>query len=134
MLRDMILGRVERIRLRQKLVGKDGDTMPVSLTASLVHGPDEQIVLTIPDDTELNLLQNQLNHQLLHDALTGLPNRQYFTTRLEHVLNTTSPTTVYRLHLDTLPFSAPGSAATSPTASCRRSPSGSRPRSPRTRR
>ena len=107
-LRDMILGRVERIRLRQKLVGKDGDTMPVSLTASLVHGPDEQYVLTIPDDTELNLLQNQLNHQLLHDALTGLPNRQYFTTRLEHVLNTASPTTVYRLHLDTLPFISAG--------------------------
>jgi diguanylate cyclase (GGDEF)-like protein/PAS domain S-box-containing protein len=108
-LRDMVLSRVERIRLRQKLVGKDGDTLPVSLTASLVHGPDdEHYVVVIPDDTELNLLQNQLNHQLLHDALTGLPNRQYFTTRLEHVLNTASPTTVYRLHLDTLPFISDG--------------------------
>lgn len=50
--------------------------------------------------TELVLLQRQLSHQLLHDAGTGLPNRQFFTTRLEEVLNSGSPTTVYRLALN----------------------------------
>jgi diguanylate cyclase (GGDEF)-like protein len=49
--------------------------------------------------TELSLLRSQLNHQLLHDVLTGLPNRQFFTTRLERVLNTGTPTSVYRLEL-----------------------------------
>jgi diguanylate cyclase (GGDEF)-like protein len=52
--------------------------------------------------TELSLLGNQLNHQLLHDVLTALPNRQFFTTRLEHVLNTGSPTTVYHLEINGL--------------------------------
>jgi predicted signal transduction protein with EAL and GGDEF domain len=52
--------------------------------------------------TELSLLRNQLNHQLLHDVLTALPNRQFFTTRLEHVLNTGSPTTVYQLEINGL--------------------------------
>jgi diguanylate cyclase (GGDEF)-like protein len=50
--------------------------------------------------TELSLLQRQLSHQLLHDAITGLPNRQFFTTRLEEVLNSGSPTTLYRFELN----------------------------------
>jgi diguanylate cyclase (GGDEF)-like protein len=50
--------------------------------------------------TELSLLRRQLSHQLLHDALTGLPNRQFFTSRLEEVLNSGSPITLYRLELN----------------------------------
>jgi diguanylate cyclase (GGDEF)-like protein len=50
--------------------------------------------------TELSLLRRQLGHQLLHDPLTGLPNRQFFTTRLEEVLNSGSPTTLYRIELN----------------------------------
>jgi diguanylate cyclase (GGDEF)-like protein len=53
--------------------------------------------------TELSLLQRQLSHQLLHDVLTGLPNRQFFTTRLEEVLNSGAPTTLYRVELNGLP-------------------------------
>jgi predicted signal transduction protein with EAL and GGDEF domain len=51
---------------------------------------------------ELSLLRSQLNHQLLHDVLTALPNRQFFTTRLEHVLNTGSPTSVYHVQINGL--------------------------------
>ncbi|TDV52062.1 EAL domain-containing protein [Actinophytocola oryzae] len=50
--------------------------------------------------TELSLLRGQLSHQLLHDPLTGLPNRQFLTTRLEEVLNSGSPTTLYLLELN----------------------------------
>ncbi|MFC4858113.1 EAL domain-containing protein [Actinophytocola glycyrrhizae] len=50
--------------------------------------------------TELTLLRRQLSHQLLHDAQTGLPNRQFFSTRLEEVLNSGSPTTLYRIELN----------------------------------
>lgn len=50
--------------------------------------------------TELSLLQRELSRQLLHDPATGLPNRQFFTTRLEEVLNSGSPTTLYRLELN----------------------------------
>jgi diguanylate cyclase (GGDEF)-like protein len=50
--------------------------------------------------TELSLLRRQLSHQLLHDALTGLPNKQFFTTRLEEVLNSGCPTTLYRIELN----------------------------------
>lgn len=52
--------------------------------------------------TELSLLRSELSHQLLHDVLTALPNRQFFTTRLEHVLNTGSSTTVYHVEVNGL--------------------------------
>jgi diguanylate cyclase (GGDEF)-like protein len=58
--------------------------------------------------TELSLLRSQLNHQLLHDVLTALPNRQFFTTRLEQVLNTGSPTSVYQLEINGLATIATG--------------------------
>lgn len=50
--------------------------------------------------TELSLLRRELSRQLLHDAQTGLPNRQFFTTRLEEVLNSGCPTTLYRIELN----------------------------------
>jgi predicted signal transduction protein with EAL and GGDEF domain len=50
--------------------------------------------------TELALLRSHLNHQLLHDVLTSLPNRQFFTTRLEQVLNTRGPVTVCYLEVN----------------------------------
>jgi len=53
--------------------------------------------------TELTLLQRQLSHQLLHDPLTGLPNRQFFTTRLEEVLNSGTASTLYRIELNGVP-------------------------------
>ncbi|WP_330844162.1 EAL domain-containing protein [Actinophytocola sp.] len=58
--------------------------------------------------TELSLLRNELSHQLLHDVLTALPNRQFFTTRLEHVLNMGSPTSVYHLEVHGLATFATG--------------------------
>lgn len=58
--------------------------------------------------TELSLLRNELSHQLLHDVLTALPNRQFFTTRLEHVLNMGSPTSVYHLEVHGLATLATG--------------------------
>lgn len=52
---------------------------------------------------ELTLLRRQLSHQLLHDPLTGLPNRQFFGTRLEEVLNSGTPVTLYRIELNGFP-------------------------------
>jgi diguanylate cyclase (GGDEF)-like protein len=49
---------------------------------------------------ELSLLRSQLSHQLLHDVLTALPNRQFFTTRLEHALSMGGSTSVYHLEVD----------------------------------
>ncbi len=63
----------------------------------------KELVVVLDDDSELSLLRNQLKHQSLHDVLTGLPNRQFLSTRLEALLNQAdrgTGTTLYQLDLD----------------------------------
>lgn len=57
------------------------------------------------DVTELHLLRKRLGHQSLHDALTGLPNQQFFISRLEGALGRaerSSRITVCKIDLDGL--------------------------------
>ncbi|WP_158846075.1 putative bifunctional diguanylate cyclase/phosphodiesterase [Saccharothrix deserti] len=89
----------------RRLLRADGERAWVTLTLSplrRIEGPAQVMVLA-EDATDVNLLQGQLNHQALHDVLTRLPNRQYFTSRLEQALRTADPGTgvsVFHLDLD----------------------------------
>ncbi|WP_367128395.1 putative bifunctional diguanylate cyclase/phosphodiesterase [Saccharothrix sp. HUAS TT1] len=89
----------------RQLLRADGEPAWVVLTLAplrRLEGPGQVIVLA-EDATDVNLLQGQLNHQALHDVLTRLPNRQYFTSRLEQALRTADPGTgvsVFHLDLD----------------------------------
>ncbi|NGY66184.1 diguanylate cyclase [Lentzea sp. NEAU-D13] len=103
---DLVAGTAERIRQSQRMVRKDGEAARLSLTASLLRGADDEpgyFVVVVEDGTELALLQNELKRQSLHDALTGLPNRQFFTTQLEIALRRADPehgVTIFHLDLD----------------------------------
>jgi diguanylate cyclase (GGDEF)-like protein/PAS domain S-box-containing protein len=102
----MLEGEHERIRHGQRLVRKDGEVARVSLSATVLrdgNGQPSHFVTVVEDGTELNLLQNELRRQALHDMLTGLPNRQFFTTHMEGVLRRADPVTgvtLYHLDLD----------------------------------
>lgn len=102
---DLLAGPTDRLR-QVGLLHKDEGTARVSLTASLlrsVDGVPNQFVTVVEDATELALLQDELLRQSIHDLSTGLPNRQYFTSRLEAILHApgpTAPITVYHLDLD----------------------------------
>ncbi|HKN98981.1 MAG TPA: diguanylate cyclase [Pseudonocardiaceae bacterium] len=103
--RDRLLdGSLRRLRQRRTMVTRAGDTVPVTLTGELVRdaGDQERLVVVVQDDSELRLLQNQLTRQSLHDVVTGLPNRQFFTTRLETALHKAGKhgATLYHLDLD----------------------------------
>lgn len=81
----------------------DGDSAWVSFTLSRPHPDQQRQLLVVDDHSELHLVQRQLNHQLLYDALTGLPNRQFLTTQLERALrhaDRDTGVTVYHLDLD----------------------------------
>lgn len=99
-------GRKERVKQPQRLLRKDGDIARITLTASVLRGDDHQptnFVTVVEDGTELMLLQSELNRQALHDVLTGLPNRQYFSTYVESALRRASSrygVTLFHLDLD----------------------------------
>jgi diguanylate cyclase (GGDEF)-like protein/PAS domain S-box-containing protein len=112
--RDQLLdGTLPRLRQRRVLLTKSGDMVPVTLAGTLLREQDlpDRLVLIMQDDSELRLLQNQLTRQSLHDVVTGLPNRQFFTTRLESTLHRINPrtgATVYHLDLDAFAMVADG--------------------------
>ncbi|MFD4670772.1 putative bifunctional diguanylate cyclase/phosphodiesterase [Lentzea sp. NPDC058450] len=89
-----------------QIVRADGEFAKVTLTASLLRDDDgkpSHVLVMADDDTELALLQGELRRQSLHDVLTGLPNRQFFTTHLETALRRADPAlgvTIFHLDLD----------------------------------
>ena len=105
-LTDLAAGTADRVRQSQRLLRDDGESARVTLTASLLRGADDKpmhFVVVVEDGTELALLQSELQRQALHDPLTGLPNRQFFTTQLEIALRKADPEhgiTVFHLDLD----------------------------------
>jgi diguanylate cyclase (GGDEF)-like protein/PAS domain S-box-containing protein len=101
----LLEGFLPRLRQRRRLLARSGDEVPVTLTVSVLREPDQpdRLLVLVQDDSELNLLQRQLTMQTLHDVVTGLPNRQFFSTRLETMLHRAdriTGVTVYHLGLD----------------------------------
>ncbi|WP_344130442.1 putative bifunctional diguanylate cyclase/phosphodiesterase [Saccharopolyspora halophila] len=96
----------KRIGDRRRLVRADGAEVWVYLCATVLRdgaGSPTDVVTMVEDITELHLLQERFQHQALHDALTGLPNRQFFRSRLETALVKLPPASrvaLYHLGLD----------------------------------
>ncbi|MBV9650023.1 MAG: EAL domain-containing protein [Pseudonocardiales bacterium] len=107
---DLIAGRLPRLRGRFPLRRVDGEPVWANLDTSVL--PDAQaepryVVTMVDDITDLQLLEQRLQHQTLYDLQTGLPNRQFLLTHLEAVLARFEPSaTVTLLHLDLDGFSA----------------------------
>ncbi|MEV4315897.1 EAL domain-containing protein [Actinocrispum sp. NPDC049592] len=100
----MVDGKRERLKQPLQLLRKDGDVARITLTASLLRRDDDgpsHFVTVVEDGTEIMLLQGELNRQALHDVLTGLPNRQFFSTYMESALRKADPEFgVTLIHLD----------------------------------
>ena len=105
--RKLVDGRSTSSRLPQRirLIDKDGEPAWVYLAVSLFRdadgAPTDQVTI-VEDVTELHLLGQELRHQALHDALTGLSNQQFFMSTLEGVLeraNLASQITIFKIDL-----------------------------------
>lgn len=96
-------GRMRRVEERPRLIDRDGEHFRVLLAATVQKDAEDNpkhFVVMIDDDSQLTLLGGRLQYQSLHDALTGLPNRQYLTTRLESLLHSDIEHGVTLYHLD----------------------------------
>ncbi|HEX7302686.1 diguanylate cyclase domain-containing protein [Lentzea sp.] len=95
-------GRLDRFRDQRELIRADGEPVWVHLVVSVLRDADGEPthhVTMVEDISELHLLQRSLDHQLLHDSLTGLSNRQHFLSQVERQLDG-EPITLYHLGLD----------------------------------
>jgi PAS domain S-box-containing protein len=73
-------------RLEYRIKHKDGSWRVLESVASAVRGTDgavAKLVIVNRDITERKRAEQQLEHNLFHDPLTGLPNRRLFLDRLQ---------------------------------------------------
>src|SRR5579863_9936356 len=74
-------------RLEYRIKHKDGTWRVLESVASTIRNPKGEVVKLVivnRDITERKRAEEQLEHNLFHDPLTGLPNRRLFLDRLEH--------------------------------------------------
>lgn len=74
-------------RLEYRIKHKDGSWRVLESVASTVRdakGEVAKLVIVNRDITERKRAQDQLEHNLFHDPMTGLPNRRLFLDRLRH--------------------------------------------------
>lgn len=86
-----LTGGADRQHLREQrpVQHADGHQVWTSLAVSALRDSDgsaHHFLITVEDSSGLHHLQERLHYQGLHDVLTGLPNRQFFRTRLETAL------------------------------------------------
>lgn len=83
------VGGLDREDLEKRYVRKDGGVVWVLSHVSLVQGSQGEpghFVGHYQDVTDRKSLEGRLEHQALHDPLTGLPNRVMFMERLRRAL------------------------------------------------
>ncbi len=82
----ILRGKVTNFELNKRYISKDGNTIHAHIAGRGVPGETgtlSYLVNIIDDITEIKNHQNQLEHMIHHDHLTGLPNRALLNDRLD---------------------------------------------------
>lgn len=98
-----------RFRTQFRLRRQNGETAHVYLAVSVLYDTEHRpqyLATMVEDFTDQYLLTTRLNYQALHDLETSLPNRHYFVSHIEKMLEVLDPSAVITLlHLDLDGFS-----------------------------
>lgn len=97
---EILTGKIATCQMEQRYVHRSGRTVWTSWSASAAGeapGRRPNLIFQIQDITGRKLAEEQLQHDATHDALTGLPNRQFFMTRLAEALEKTRQIRGYKV-------------------------------------
>jgi diguanylate cyclase (GGDEF)-like protein/PAS domain S-box-containing protein len=86
---ELLSGKIPSCQMEQRYIHKTGKTVWASWsvsTASDATSSRPNMIFQIQDITDKKLAEEKLQYEATHDALTGLPNRAFFMTRLEAAL------------------------------------------------
>ncbi len=86
---ELLAGRITSCQLEQRFIHRSGRIVWAAWslsTSSNVRTESENLILQLQDITAKKVAEGKLQHEATHDALTGLPNRAYFMSRLSQAL------------------------------------------------
>jgi PAS domain S-box-containing protein len=86
---ELSIGKIANCQMEQRYVHKSGRTVWASWSVSAdtdVRNENSNFIFQIQDITQKMQAEQKLKHEATHDALTGLPNRSFFMTRLSQAL------------------------------------------------
>lgn len=99
---DLLAGKFLTCQMEQRYLHKDKKTVWASWSVSAaVHAKSEQpnLIFQIQDITAKKSVEDQLQYEATHDALTNLPNRAFFMSRLEQALNLAQKNPKYQISI-----------------------------------
>ena len=99
---ELISGKILSCQMEQRYLHKNGQTVWALWSVSAtVHAESEQpnLIFQIQDITAKKLAAEKLEYEAKHDALTNLPNRAFFMSRLEQALNTATENPNYNISI-----------------------------------
>ena len=88
-IQNLIAGKTANCQMEHRYLHKTGKTVWASWSVSLAsdsRSAAPNLIFQIQDITGKKLAEQKLQHEATHDALTGLPNRKHFMTRLSDAL------------------------------------------------
>ena len=97
---ELISGQIANCQMEQRYIHKTGRTVWTSWSvsaASDVQSKQPNLIFQIQDITDKKSAEEKLQHEASHDALTSLPNRPFFMSRLSAALEKVRQTNGYKV-------------------------------------